>query len=187
MAGGATGGPRRPYAVIAGLVLSFTVFTLTAAALLSSLGLPEDLLRHIAIAVVVVVGLSLVWPRLGDLLGRPFYGLARRNPGDSGGFVLGLSLGLLFTPCAGPVIAAVATVAATQSFSATAFLITLSYALGAGETTAMRPTPATCAGTAVMTSDDGSGALPLGTHTPTESRGTHRRSDTMPGAASTTR
>lgn len=132
MAGGATGGPRRPYAVIAGLVLSFTVFTLTAAALLSSLGLPEDLLRNIAIAVVVVVGLSLVWPRLGDLLGRPFYGLARRKPGDSGGFVLGLSLGLLFTPCAGPVIAAVATVAATQSFSATAFLITLAYALGAG-------------------------------------------------------
>ena len=50
-----------------------------------------------------VVGLSLVWPRLGDLLGRPFYALARRSPSDiGGGFVLGLSLGLLFTPCAGP-------------------------------------------------------------------------------------
>ena len=132
MAGGATGGPRRPYAVIAGLVLSFTVFTLSATALLSSLGLPDDLLRNLAIAVVVVVGLSLVWPRLGDLLGRPFYALARRRPGDGGGFVLGLSLGLLFTPCAGPVIAAVATVAATQSFSVAAVLITLAYALGAG-------------------------------------------------------
>jgi cytochrome c biogenesis protein CcdA/thiol-disulfide isomerase/thioredoxin len=133
LAGGATGGPRRPYAIIAGLVASFTVFTLTAAALLSALGLPDDLLRNLAIAIVVIVGISLIWPRLGDLLGRPFYALARRQPGDAGGgFVLGISLGLLFTPCAGPVIAAVATVAATRSFSLEAFLITLAYGLGAG-------------------------------------------------------
>jgi cytochrome c biogenesis protein CcdA/thiol-disulfide isomerase/thioredoxin len=119
--------------VIAGLVVSFTVFSLTAAALLTALGLPDDLLRNLAIAVVVIVGLALVWPRLGDLLGRPFYVLARRNPGDTGGgFVLGLSLGLLFTPCAGPVIAAVATVAATKDLTVSAFLITLAYGLGAG-------------------------------------------------------
>jgi cytochrome c biogenesis protein CcdA/thiol-disulfide isomerase/thioredoxin len=133
LAGGATGGPRRPFAIVAGLVASFTVFTLTATALLSALGLPDDLLRNLAIAVVAVVGLSLVWPRLGDVLGRPFYALARRGPSDTGGgFVLGLSLGLLFTPCAGPVIAAVVTVAATRSLTAEAFLITLAYALGAG-------------------------------------------------------
>jgi cytochrome c biogenesis protein CcdA/thiol-disulfide isomerase/thioredoxin len=133
LAGSATGGPRRPYAVVVGLVVSFTVFSLTATALLSALGLPDDLLRNLAIAVVVLVGLSLVWPRLGDLLGRPFYALARRRPSDaSGGFVLGLSLGLLFTPCAGPVIAAVATIAATQSLTVEAFLITLAYGLGAG-------------------------------------------------------
>jgi cytochrome c biogenesis protein CcdA/thiol-disulfide isomerase/thioredoxin len=133
LASGATGGPRRPFAVIAGLVASFTVFTLTAAALLSALGLPDDLLRNLAIAVVILVGLSLLWPPLGDLLGRPFYALARRRPSDTGsGFVLGISLGLLFTPCAGPVIAAVATVAATQSLSVSAFLITLVYGLGAG-------------------------------------------------------
>jgi cytochrome c biogenesis protein CcdA/thiol-disulfide isomerase/thioredoxin len=133
LAGGATGGPRRPFAIVAGLVASFTVFTLTATALLGALGLPDDLLRNIAIAVVALVGLSLVWPRLGDLLGRPFYALARRPPSDTGsGFVLGLSLGLLFTPCAGPVIAAVVTVAATRSLSLEAFLITLAYALGAG-------------------------------------------------------
>jgi cytochrome c biogenesis protein CcdA/thiol-disulfide isomerase/thioredoxin len=132
LAGGAAGGPRRPFAIVAGLVVSFTVFTLTATALLTALGLPDDLLRNLAIAVVIVVGLSLVWPRLGDVLGRPFYALSRRRPGDaSGGFVLGLSLGLLFTPCAGPVIAAVATVAATKSLTVEAFLITLAYGLGA--------------------------------------------------------
>jgi len=133
LAGGATGGARRPYAIVAGLVASFTVFTLSAAALLSALGLPDDLLRTVAIAVVVVVGVSLVWPALGDLLGRPFHALARRRPGDAGGgFLLGVSLGLLFTPCAGPVIGAVITVAATQSVTLDAVLITLAYGLGAG-------------------------------------------------------
>jgi cytochrome c biogenesis protein CcdA/thiol-disulfide isomerase/thioredoxin len=132
-AGGATGDRRRPYAIVAGLVWSFTLFTLVATALLSALGLPDDLLRNIAIAVVLLVGLSLLWPRLGMLVERPFQALGRRNPGGmGGGFLLGVSLGLLFTPCAGPVIAAVAVLAATQRFSVEGVLVTLAYALGAG-------------------------------------------------------
>jgi cytochrome c biogenesis protein CcdA/thiol-disulfide isomerase/thioredoxin len=133
LAGGATGGRRRPYAIVAGLVASFTAFTLAASALLSALGLPDDLLRNIAIAVVILVGLSLLVPRLARLLERPFERLGRRRPGDvGGGFVLGVSLGLVFTPCAGPIIAAVAALAATSRFSLETVLVTLSYALGAG-------------------------------------------------------
>jgi cytochrome c biogenesis protein CcdA/thiol-disulfide isomerase/thioredoxin len=132
-AGSASGGRRRPYAVVAGLVVSFTVFTLAATALLSALGLPDDLLRNVAIAVVALVGISLLWPRLGELVERPFLALGRRRPGDlGGGFLLGLNLGLLFTPCAGPVIAAIAVLAATRSLSLDAVIVTLAYALGAG-------------------------------------------------------
>ena len=81
----------------------------------------------------MAMGLSLLVPRLGGLLERPFQALGRRRPGDvGGGFLLGASLGLLFTPCAGPIIAAVATVAATERFSVSAVLVTLAYALGAG-------------------------------------------------------
>ena len=132
-AGTASGSPRRAYAVIAGLVVSFTAFTLAATLLLSALGLPQDLLRNIAIGVVIVVGLSLVVPRLGHLLERPFYALGRRPPSETGnGFLLGVSLGLLATPCAGPVIAAIAAVAATERFSVSAVVVTLVYALGQG-------------------------------------------------------
>ena len=132
-AGGATGDRRRPYAIVAGLVWSFTLFTLVATALLSALGLPDDLLRNIAIVVVLLVGISLLWPRLGAIVERPFQALGRRNPGGmGGGFLLGVSLGLLFTPCAGPVIAAVAVLAATQRFSVQGVLVTFAYALGAG-------------------------------------------------------
>ena len=133
LAGGATGGRRRPYAVVAGLVASFTAFTLIATALLSALGLPDDLLRNIAIGFVLLAGLSLLVPALGRLVERPFQALGRRPPGDlGGGFLFGVGAGLLFTPCAGPVIAAVAALAATSRFSVESVLVTLSYAIGAG-------------------------------------------------------
>src|ERR687887_1137511 len=74
-AGGAVGGRWRPYAIVGGLVASFTAFTLAATALLSALGLPQDLLRNVAIAVVIVVALSLLFARLATIVERPFLAL----------------------------------------------------------------------------------------------------------------
>ena len=132
-AGGATGSHRRPYAIVAGLVASFTAFTLAATALVGALGIPDDLLRNIAVGIVLAIALSLLWPGLAGILEHPFRALGRRSPVDlGGGFLLGASLGLLFTPCAGPIIAAIATLAATERFSVDAVLVTLAYAAGAG-------------------------------------------------------
>ena len=134
LAGGASSTNRfRPYAIVAGLVLSFTTFTLAGAALLSALGLPEDLLRDVAIAALFLLAATLIWPRLAWLLERPFLFLTRRRPAaDSNGLVLGLSLGLVFVPCAGPVLAAVTALAATGSVSIRVVLVTAAYAIGAG-------------------------------------------------------
>jgi cytochrome c biogenesis protein CcdA/thiol-disulfide isomerase/thioredoxin len=134
LAGGASSTNRfRPYAIVAGLVISFTTFTLAGAALLSALGLPEDLLRNIAIAALFVLAATLIWPRLGWILERPFLFLTRRRPAaDSNGFVLGLSLGLVFVPCAGPVLAAATTLAATGEVSVRVVLVMAAYAAGVG-------------------------------------------------------
>jgi cytochrome c biogenesis protein CcdA/thiol-disulfide isomerase/thioredoxin len=133
LAGGATGGGRRPFAIIAGLVTSFTVFTLSAAALLSALGLPQDLLRNVAIALLFVVAATLFWPQLGVWLERPLAFMTRRRGGDlGGGFVLGVSLGLVFVPCAGPVLATITVLSAQHRFSLDSVLLTVAYALGAG-------------------------------------------------------
>jgi cytochrome c biogenesis protein CcdA/thiol-disulfide isomerase/thioredoxin len=128
LAGGASG--RKPLRIIAGLVASFVVFTLFATWLLDKLGLPDDLLRNIAIGLLFVVAATLLVPQLGQLLERPFARLTRYRAGG-GGFFLGASLGLVFVPCAGPVLAAIATVAATNHVSFRAFALTLAYALGA--------------------------------------------------------
>jgi cytochrome c biogenesis protein CcdA/thiol-disulfide isomerase/thioredoxin len=134
LAGGSTGDTRRrPYAIVAGLVLSFTVFTLSASALLSALGLPQDTLRNIAIALLFVVAGTLLVPRFGMLIEAPLARLSRRPGGDlGGGFVLGLSLGLVFVPCAGPVLATVSVLAAEHRVGLRLVLLTLFYAAGAG-------------------------------------------------------
>jgi cytochrome c biogenesis protein CcdA/thiol-disulfide isomerase/thioredoxin len=130
LAGGATG--RRPLAIIAGIVASFTVFTLFAAWLLDLIGLPDDFLRNLAIALLLLMAVSLLVPRVAELLARPLQFLTRRRSGElGGGFFLGASLGLVFVPCAGPVLAAVTVIAAKREVGLDGILLTVSYALGA--------------------------------------------------------
>ncbi len=133
LAGGATSTDRRrPYAIVLGLVVSFTTFTLAGAALLSALGLPEDLLRNLAIVALFVLAASLVSQRVAWILERPFLFLTKRQVGrDSNGFLLGLSLGLVFVPCAGPVLAAVTSLAASGEVTFRIVLVTGAYAVGA--------------------------------------------------------
>jgi cytochrome c biogenesis protein CcdA/thiol-disulfide isomerase/thioredoxin len=128
LAGGASG--RKPLWIVTGLVGSFVVFTLFSAWLLNELGLPEDLLRNLAIALLFVVAATLLVPQLGRLLERPFARLTRYRS-DGGGFLLGVSLGLVFVPCAGPVLAAITVVAANNRVGWRALVLTLAYAIGA--------------------------------------------------------
>ena len=79
LAGGATG--RKPLRIVAGLVASFVVFTLFAAWLLDKLGLPADLLRNLAIALLFLVAATLLVPRLALALERPFARLTRFRAG----------------------------------------------------------------------------------------------------------
>ena len=130
LAGGATG--RRPLAIVAGIVVSFTVFTLFAAWLLDLLGLPDDLLRNLAIGLLFLVAATLLVPKVGEWLARPLQLLTRRRGGElGGGFLLGASLGLVFVPCAGPVLAAVTVLAARREVGLDSVLLTLAYAAGA--------------------------------------------------------
>lgn len=132
LAGGASGSHRRPRAIVAGLAASFFTFTLLAAWVLGSLGLPKDLLRDVGIGLLFLVAATLAVPQLGILLERPLVRLARRPPGDlGGGFALGAALGAVFVPCAGPVLGAIAFNAAKLELGWRTLAVTAAYSLGA--------------------------------------------------------
>jgi len=123
----------RPYLVIAGLVASFTVFTLLGSLLLAVLHLPQDLLRWAGIAVLILLGLGLAFPRLEETLERPFARFAPRTnrTANRSGFLLGLGLGAVYVPCAGPVLAAITVAGATGSIGVGTVVLTVTFALGA--------------------------------------------------------
>ena len=132
MAGGSAGTSKwRPYVIIAGLVVSFSVSVLFASSLLGFLHLPQDLLFWLGVALLGLLSVGLLIPRFGEVIERPFARLgASRYANQGGGFVLGLSLGLVFVPCAGPVLTAISVAAAHHHAGASSVLVTLFYALG---------------------------------------------------------
>jgi cytochrome c biogenesis protein CcdA/thiol-disulfide isomerase/thioredoxin len=122
---------RRPYLVAVGLALSFSLITLFGSLILTALHLPQDALRWAALVVLVLLGIAMMVPRFEELLQRPFARLPARRPRNSSGFVLGLALGALYIPCAGPILAAIIVAAATGNFGVRTFVLTVGFALGA--------------------------------------------------------
>src|SRR5712692_6774508 len=135
LAGGASGGRRRPLGIVTGVVIAFTFSTIALVYVIAALGLPDDLLRTVAVLVLFGFCVSLLVPplsaRIEARLSR--FGRAPRTATSQGflsGIPLGLSLGLLYAPCAGPILAGVITVSAAQTFTAARLLVAFAYALG---------------------------------------------------------
>ena len=132
LAGGGTGTKRRPYAIAAGLVTTFTAFLLAGAWLWGLLGISARHQIRIGAVLLLVLAVILVFPKAGELAERPFLFLTRRRAGDlGGGFLLGASLGLVFVPCGGPVLAALTANVATNRVGGWIVVIAIAYALGA--------------------------------------------------------
>jgi len=131
-----TGGRKRPVGVVIGFILSFTFFTLFLSLIVKSLGIPADSLRSFSIVVILLFGIGLLLPSFQALIERLFTFFSRfspksvENPGFLGGILIGVSIGLVWTPCVGPILASIISLAITGSVSGQAALITLSYSLG---------------------------------------------------------
>jgi cytochrome c biogenesis protein CcdA/thiol-disulfide isomerase/thioredoxin len=123
---------RRSVAIVLGLVVSFSLLVLIGSEILSGLHLPQNTLMWVGVALLGLVGIGFVVPVIGELLERPFARLIGRQPSSSsGGFVIGLALGLVFVPCAGPVLAAITVLGATRDVHFETVLVTLAFAIGA--------------------------------------------------------
>lgn len=128
-------GKRKPFGIVLGFIASFTFFTLVTSYLVKALGINADFLRFLSIIVIAFLGSTLIIPQLQDVSEKVFSklsALAPRSTADGflGGILIGLSIGLVWTPCVGPILAAVIALSVTTSVSYGVVLITLAYAIG---------------------------------------------------------
>jgi cytochrome c biogenesis protein CcdA/thiol-disulfide isomerase/thioredoxin len=122
---------RRAISLALGLVLSFSLITAAGSVLLSFLGLPSTALHDFGLFLLGVFGLSLLIPKLEFWLEKPFQRFAREGSKSKSAFVLGLGLGLVFVPCAGPVLAAITVLGATHRVSVESLAVSFFFATGA--------------------------------------------------------
>lgn len=132
-------GRARPRLIVLGFVVSFSALALALGSVSAAVDIAQETVRTLALALLALSGLLRVWPAPFDWLvararallpaRRPGHAAAGTVPGNA--FVVGLSLGAVWTPCAGPVLASIlALVVSTGDPGRSALLVAL-YALGA--------------------------------------------------------
>lgn len=130
------GGRRRPLGIVLGLSITFTITIVGLASVVDGVGLGSDPLRDLAIAVLLVFGLVLLLPGVAARVEAPLSRLARFGPRSRGdgfpsGLLVGGALGFVYTPCAGPILAAVISVSAA---SGRTVAVAVAYSLGSAAT-----------------------------------------------------
>jgi cytochrome c-type biogenesis protein len=128
-------GKVRPAMIALGFVMSFSMVALLLGAITRAFDFDPNHLRNAAAVLLLGFGLLMIWPAPFEWLSIRIGGFSGGAPasrqGVIGGFVLGATLGLVWTPCAGPVLGSILTVIATSKDTAWASLLLIVYAIGA--------------------------------------------------------
>ena len=133
------GGRRRAAGLAIGVAASFGILTLTLSALARALHFDATWLRYVAVLIIAISGIALLVPQVGATLERLASRLtgrfstvsAARSSGFGGGLTTGLALGVVWTPCAGPILATITALATAGALSAGVVIITAAYVVGA--------------------------------------------------------
>ncbi len=125
----------RPVMIAAGFVTSFSVVALALNAIVRVSEFDPNVLRNAAAILLAGFGLLMLWPAPFERLTSHLKGFVSVGDAAShglfGGFVLGTTLGLVWTPCAGPVLGSILTVIATSTDTKWASTLLVTYAVGA--------------------------------------------------------
>lgn len=140
LASSTTGNHRKPLGITLGILISFSTLTLSISYVVMLFHFDPNILRIIASITIGFLGLTMLIPRLlmayelvitklsSFIAGRSI----ATHHGFFGGFITGLSLGIIWSPCAGPILATIATLGVTQAVDGQVILITIFYAIGVG-------------------------------------------------------
>lgn len=141
LAGSLEGSKIRPIGIVTGFVLAFTLFTLFSRKLVQLSGIDISFVRYISYVLLFIFGIIMLSESLSDKFARLTQQFANtgsslssvNNPqeGFMNGVVFGVLIGLVWTPCAGPILAAVIVQTVIQKTSFSSFLILLSFGIGA--------------------------------------------------------
>lgn len=136
LASSAQSGRLRPWGVLTGFVVTFSLVTLALASIVNALGIHPDVVRTLSAVILVLCGVVLIVPALSALFERSTGSIANASArlpsgeGFGGGVAIGAGLGLAWTPCVGPVMASVLTLAMNQEVTLNAALVTFAFSLG---------------------------------------------------------
>ena len=130
---------KRPLFIVLGFIISFAAASLILSLIVTHLGLSQNTIRYAAIYLLLLFAFFMIWPTPFERLTTNLSGainkanqLGTSQSGNMGAFLLGLVLGIVWTPCAGPILGTILTLIATQGTTAKAFVLVIAYALGAG-------------------------------------------------------
>jgi cytochrome c biogenesis protein CcdA/thiol-disulfide isomerase/thioredoxin len=131
----AVGGRRRPFGIVLGLAVTFTIAIVALAQLVNGVGLAKGAARTFAVVVLIAFGMVLLVPQVAQRVQAPLSRLARFGPKSRGdgfwtGIGVGAALGFVCAPCAGPILAAVISVSASSGPTVRVVLLAIAYSLG---------------------------------------------------------
>ncbi|TAK74402.1 MAG: cytochrome c biogenesis protein DipZ [Gammaproteobacteria bacterium] len=142
LAGSFTGSKRRPVGIILGFVIIFALFTFFSRELIHLSGLNPNFIRSFSYGLLILLGLLMTSTYLTEQFARLTQRLASTGSALSsvndtqGGLVSGMLFGglvaLIWTPCAGPILAAVIVQTVIQQTTLTSFFVILAFSIGAG-------------------------------------------------------
>lgn len=140
LAGSLTGTKARPYGIITGFIIAFTIVTLFSRSIINALHISPDILRNISLIILILLGIIMMSTYLSNKFnqltarlinfGSQFETVNDTQSGFLGGFFFGCFVSIIWTPCAGPILAAVIVQVVVQQTTINSLFVLAAFAIG---------------------------------------------------------